>query len=65
MDVSYELESDRREAIRKVLTSARQGDVVLLAGKGHETYQVLGHEKTFFDDRETAREVLSEMVYRA
>ena len=65
VDVSYELESDRREAIRKVLTSARQGDVVLLAGKGHETYQVLGHEKTFFDDRETAREVLSEMGYRA
>lgn len=65
VDVSYELESDRREAIRKVLTVARQGDVVLLAGKGHETYQTLGHEKTFFDDRETAREVLSEMGYRA
>ena len=65
VDVNYELESDRREAIRKVLTAARQGDVVLLAGKGHETYQTLGYEKKIFDDREMAREVLNEMGYRS
>ena len=65
VDVLYELEPDRREAIHKALKAARQGDIVLLAGKGHETYQVFGHRKVPFDDRETAREVLGEMGYRA
>ena len=65
VDVRYELEPDRGEAIRKVLKEARQGDVVLLAGKGHEAYQTVGTEKIPFDDRETARDVLGEMGYRA
>ena len=45
-------ETDRKLAITMALTQARSGDVVLLAGKGHETYQVLGREKIHFDDRE-------------
>jgi UDP-N-acetylmuramoyl-L-alanyl-D-glutamate--2,6-diaminopimelate ligase len=45
-------EVDRRAAIRMSLTQARPGDVVLVAGKGHEDYQVIGTNKTHFDDRE-------------
>lgn len=48
----YLREADRRVAIGLALERARPGDTVLLAGKGHETYQVLGHEKVPFDERE-------------
>ena len=50
---------DRREAIRRAISEARAGDVVVIAGKGHETYQIVGTEKTHFDDREVAREALA------
>jgi UDP-N-acetylmuramoyl-L-alanyl-D-glutamate--2,6-diaminopimelate ligase len=43
---------NRRSAIRSALTKARGGDVVLVAGKGHETYQVIGATRQHFDDRE-------------
>ena len=49
---------DRREAIRAVIAKARAGDAVVIAGKGHETYQILGTERTPFDDREEARDAL-------
>lgn len=45
---------DRREAITEAIKEAREGDVVLLAGKGHEDYQIVGTEKIHFDDREEA-----------
>jgi UDP-N-acetylmuramoyl-L-alanyl-D-glutamate--2,6-diaminopimelate ligase len=45
-------EADRRLAIRRGLSMARQGDVVLIAGKGHESYQVIGDRRRHFDDRE-------------
>jgi UDP-N-acetylmuramoyl-L-alanyl-D-glutamate--2,6-diaminopimelate ligase len=57
-DNGYYAEADRREAIRIALSSARRGDLVLIAGKGHEDYQILGNEKIHFDDREVAREEL-------
>jgi UDP-N-acetylmuramoyl-L-alanyl-D-glutamate--2,6-diaminopimelate ligase len=59
----YIAEVDRGIAIRKALGEAREGDIVVLAGKGHETYQVLKDGKTDFDDREVARKVLREMGY--
>ncbi len=48
---------DRREAIRTALIFAKQGDVVLIAGKGHEKYQIIGHEKFHFDDHEVVQEM--------
>ncbi len=60
----YVAEVDREAAIRKALGGARPGDVVVLAGKGHETYQVLKDRTIPFDDREVARKILREMEYR-
>ncbi len=53
----HEREVDRRRAIGRALELARPGDTVLLAGKGHETYQVIGTEKQHFDEREVVREL--------
>ena len=50
---------DRRAAIRAALLEARPGDVVLIAGKGHEDYQVIGKTRHRFDDREVVRELLA------
>lgn len=50
--------TDRREAIFHAIDEAREGDVVLIAGKGHETYQILGEQKIHFDDHEVAREAM-------
>ncbi len=47
---------DRRRAIAGALSMAKPGDVVVLAGKGHEDYQIIGEQKMHFDDREVARE---------
>jgi len=55
---SYVVVPDRREAIGIAIRLAGPGDTVVLAGKGHETYQIIGETKTHFDDREIAREAL-------
>ena len=49
--------SDRREAIRSAIMFAPMNATILLAGKGHETYQIIGKEKTHFDEREIVNEV--------
>jgi UDP-N-acetylmuramoyl-L-alanyl-D-glutamate--2,6-diaminopimelate ligase len=54
----YQVEPDRAAAIRKAIEEARAGDIVILAGKGQETYQIVGVEKRPFDDRAVAREAL-------
>jgi UDP-N-acetylmuramoyl-L-alanyl-D-glutamate--2,6-diaminopimelate ligase len=50
---------DRAMAIDAALRAARTGDTVLIAGKGHEDYQIVGTEKRHFDDREVAREAIA------
>jgi UDP-N-acetylmuramoyl-L-alanyl-D-glutamate--2,6-diaminopimelate ligase len=55
---AYEVIADRRAAIRRAIDLAREDDVVVIAGKGHEDYQIVGREKRPFDDREEARKAL-------
>jgi UDP-N-acetylmuramyl tripeptide synthase len=63
--VRYESISDRRDAIFRAVTLARPDDVVIIAGKGHETYQIVGSEKYHFDDREVAVEALDRVAEAA
>jgi UDP-N-acetylmuramoyl-L-alanyl-D-glutamate--2,6-diaminopimelate ligase len=60
-DTSYEMLVDRRAAIKKAIEMASPNDVVLIAGKGHETYQDSNGVKVHFDDREEAREAIRGM----
>lgn len=53
--------ADRREAIRTAITLTKKGDIILLAGKGHEKYQEINGVKTHFDDKEEMSEMFSEM----
>ncbi len=53
------VEPDRRKAIRLAVEAAKPGDVLLIAGKGHEDYQIIGVEKQHLDDREEARKALA------
>jgi UDP-N-acetylmuramoyl-L-alanyl-D-glutamate--2,6-diaminopimelate ligase len=63
-DTPHLVEPDRERAIRRALEEAGEGDIVLLAGKGHETYQVLKDRTIHFDDREVAARILREFGYR-
>lgn len=62
-DTPHLAEPDRERAIRKAIEEAGPGDVVILAGKGHETYQILRDGPIPFDDREVARRVLRSFGY--
>jgi UDP-N-acetylmuramoyl-L-alanyl-D-glutamate--2,6-diaminopimelate ligase len=61
---AYALIPDRRQAIAAALAEARKGDIVIIAGKGHETYQEIAGSKFPFSDVETAREILRAMGSR-
>ena len=56
------VEPDRRRAIEQALAEARPGDVVVIAGKGHETTQTIGETVRPFDDREVARAALAALA---
>jgi UDP-N-acetylmuramoyl-L-alanyl-D-glutamate--2,6-diaminopimelate ligase len=62
-NATYRIEPDREKAMEVALDEARPGDIVLLAGKGHETYQVLRDGAIEFDDREKARAILRRKGY--
>ncbi len=62
--IEYTIEPDRAAAIRLALAAAREGDVVLLAGKGHETEQILAGRIIPFDDAQVALSMLGELGYR-
>ena len=55
---TYEIEPDRRKAIARALATANKGDVVIIAGKGHEDYQIFKDRTVHFSDIEVAREIL-------
>ncbi|HZP37913.1 MAG TPA: UDP-N-acetylmuramoyl-L-alanyl-D-glutamate--2,6-diaminopimelate ligase [Methylomirabilota bacterium] len=55
----HESIADRRRAIQRAVAWAREGDVIVIAGKGHETYQIVGGQTLPFDDREVARTALA------
>ena len=58
----YEKIADRRQAIKRALELAQADDIVIIAGKGHETYQILKDKTIHFDDRETAVELVKELM---
>jgi UDP-N-acetylmuramoyl-L-alanyl-D-glutamate--2,6-diaminopimelate ligase len=58
----YEVIPDRRRAIRNAIQAARAGDIVVIAGKGHEDYQIIGTAVLPFDDRKLAREFIQERM---
>ncbi|WP_172839041.1 UDP-N-acetylmuramoyl-L-alanyl-D-glutamate--2,6-diaminopimelate ligase [Thermanaeromonas toyohensis] len=60
----YIVEVDRRRAIARALEMARSGDTVVIAGKGHETYQLIGGKVLPFDDRQVAREELKRLGWK-
>lgn len=57
---NYEIIDDRRKAIARALSMYKKGDLIVITGKGHETYQIIGGSKTYFSDRETVQEILNE-----
>ncbi|MBR3992336.1 MAG: UDP-N-acetylmuramoyl-L-alanyl-D-glutamate--2,6-diaminopimelate ligase, partial [Anaerotignum sp.] len=59
-DCPYEKIVDRREAINRAVEMAGEGDVILIAGKGHETYQIFANETIHFDDMEEVRKAFGE-----
>jgi len=60
-DVSHETIVNRREAIFHAVKTAKTGDTIVLVGKGHEDYQIIGTEKFHFDEREVVAEALAEL----
>lgn len=57
---NYTVIIDRKEAIKEAIKTAKVGNVILIAGKGHENYQIIGTKKIHFDDKEIAYEILNE-----
>ncbi len=62
---NYIVELDRRRAIQKAIELAEPQDIILIAGKGHETYQIFQHKTCEFDDRKVALEIIQEQMAHA
>ncbi|MFH1664949.1 MAG: UDP-N-acetylmuramoyl-L-alanyl-D-glutamate--2,6-diaminopimelate ligase [Candidatus Omnitrophota bacterium] len=62
---NYCIIEDRHDAIKSALSIAGDGDIVVIAGKGHEEHQIIGGDITHFNDKEVALGILEEMGYRA
>lgn len=58
----YEIIENRYEAIKKAVSIYKKGDIIIVAGKGHETYQIIGEEKHYFDDREAIKKITEEVI---
>ncbi|SES73048.1 UDP-N-acetylmuramoyl-L-alanyl-D-glutamate--2,6-diaminopimelate ligase [Anaerobranca gottschalkii] len=58
---NYQVILDRREAIKRAITIADKGDIILIVGKGHENYQIIGDEIIEFDDKQVAYELMKEI----
>ena len=58
---TYYVEVDREKAIEKAVSLAKEKDIIFVAGKGHETYQIIGKEKIHFDDREMVQKYLGRL----
>ena len=56
---NYKIVIDRKEAIKEAIQMAKKDDIVIIAGKGHENYQIIGKVKHHFDDKEIAQEFLN------
>ena len=63
-DTPYVAIVNRREAMKYAVEHAQPGDVIVLAGKGHEDYQILGKTKVHFDEREVLDEIFAELGLR-
>lgn len=61
-DGQYEVIVDRETAIKQAISEAEAGDIIVIAGKGHETYQILKDQTIHFDDREIARQAIKERM---
>ena len=58
---NYIVTVDRKDAIKEAIQRAKEGDIVLIAGKGHENYQIIKDEIVEFDDKLVAKEILNNM----
>jgi UDP-N-acetylmuramoyl-L-alanyl-D-glutamate--2,6-diaminopimelate ligase len=61
-DSDCQVEPDRERAIERAVAASEEGDVIVIAGKGHEDYQILGTRKIHFDDREIVRKLLGDIA---
>ena len=58
-EANYSVVPDRRQAIKTAIKMAQEGDLVVIAGKGHEDYQIIGHKKSHFSDQEEVKKILN------
>ena len=58
---SYKITDEEQEAIKRAIKMANKNDIIVLAGKGHEPYQEINHEKHHYDEREIIKQIIEDM----